>query len=142
MSYCSLEDLKKAKPEIELVFFTDDENTGELDEDIIDEKISESDTRIDSYVGGRYSLPVEVIPKILKDIAVDLTIYFLWKRKNNDAPEVVVKAYDDAMKQLENIRQGKLFIPELDVADEPRGDVRINKTPEDRIFNKDLFSKL
>lgn len=118
MAYCDLTDIQKYKDPAVYVQITNDLDGDTVDNDIIDEIVDKSANIIDSYIGGRYPLPLEVIPKIIRNIAIDLTVKFLYDRRLGEKDEIIEEAYENAIALLKDIRDGKLFIPELETTQE------------------------
>lgn len=78
---------------------------------VINKAIADVDTLIEAHVGERYTLPFTAVPKLLKGLAVDMTTWRLFFRRNQGkVPEAAQSAYDNAMKLLTQIRDGKLGI--------------------------------
>lgn len=118
MAYCDLTDIQKYKDPAVYVQITNDLDGDTVDNDIIDEIVDKSANIIDSYIGGRYPLPLGVIPKIIRNIAIDLTVKFLYDRRLGEKDEIIEEAYENAIALLKDIRDGKLFIPELETTQE------------------------
>ena len=118
MAYCDLTDIQKYKDPAVYVQITNDLDGDTVDNDIINEIVDKSANIIDSYIGGRYPLPLEVIPKIIRNIAIDLTVKFLYDRRLGEKDEIIEEAYENAIALLKDIRDGKLFIPELETTQE------------------------
>lgn len=136
--YCSIDDIKKRIPETVLAQITDDVDGITVDENTVNKAISDAQSLIDSHLRGRYtSLPLSPTPTIINSVAVDICIYDLHSRRITDElPEAIKDRYKNAVKVLENIRDGKLSIG-VEPGKEPvNGEYRINKTSEDRIFSK------
>ncbi|WP_273152838.1 gp436 family protein [Methylophaga thiooxydans] len=107
MPYCTQQDLVTRYGEDELIQLTDKQNTGQLDTDVINLAIADSDSMIDGYLGGRYSLPIEPLPRSLVRIACEITRYYLYE---NLAPDEVKDRYNEAVKSLKSIARGELSI--------------------------------
>lgn len=116
--YCDLSDIQKYKDPVIYVQITNDENGDEVDQGIIDEIIDKASNIINSYIGCRYQLPLEETPKIIRNIAIDLTVKFLYDRRLGEKDEIIEASYENAIALLKDIRDGKLFIPELDTTQE------------------------
>ena len=140
MSYSTLTDMKKLIPETAIIQLTDDENTGSVNQARVDEAIAQADAEIDSYCGGRYTVPFTTVPDIVKKISVDIAIYNLYSRRVEEIPETRAERYKNAMRQLEGIASGKITVgePEADVPES--GGVKTNTTADDRIFTKDKLT--
>lgn len=139
--YCTLDDIKKQVQETTLIEITDDNLTGEINTDVADEAILYSQTLINGYLRGRYTLPLTATPELLKVIAVDLSVYRLYARRfHTEMPEPVSDKYKNTMKLLEQIQKGTISLG-IEAAGNPPelGEYRTNKTFRDRIFTKDLL---
>lgn len=138
--YSTLTDLKKLIPETVIIQLTDDEDTGSVNQARVDEAIAQADAEIDSYCGGRYTVPFTTVPDIARKISVDIAIYNLYSRKVEEIPETRSERYKNAIRQLGDIASGKITIGEAE-ADVPEvGGVQTNTTAGDRIFTKDTLS--
>lgn len=129
-------------PEESLVQLTDDEGYGTVNQTRIDEAIAQADAEIDSYCGGRYSIPFAApAPDIAKKISVDIAIYNLYSRRVEVIPEVRADRYKNAIRQLEGISKGIISIGEDPAPASPtEGGVETNKTTDDRTFTKDKLT--
>lgn len=107
--YGSLEEIRKRIPESELIQLTDDDSTGEVDETVILELISGVDELIDSHLRGRYSLPLDPVPPMVRAIALDLYLYEVYgHRPAFGIPETVKDKRANQMKVLVAIKNGEL----------------------------------
>jgi len=146
MPYCTLEDLIEDIPEERIIELSDDSETPiSVNNDNIDKAISKADGDIDGYIGGRYSLPLTTIPNKIKDISVDLAIYYLWTRRpERKAPEEIRTKYSDGIKKLKDIQDGKFLLGIAQMGSSGLGitgsDVRTNKTSTDKKFSKSFLS--
>jgi phage gp36-like protein len=140
--YCFLDDIKNFVDSSTLIQLTDDNQAGEIDSNIVDEAIIYSETLIDGYLRGRYSLPLVETPKIISFIALDLSIYRLYSRRlATDMPESINEKYKVAIKVLEQIQKGIISIGLETKGNAPElGEYRGNKTFQDREFSKDKLN--
>lgn len=145
--YCSIIDLKKRLSEQEITRlvadagtvpdFEDDEDPGLL---IVQSAIESASTEIDFACAARYPVPLSPIPPRIVDICVDISLYNLFKRRFREIPELIVKQYDDAKKELNEIAKGNRVLSVTMPEDETTtGDIRTNKTESDRTFNFEGF---
>jgi phage gp36-like protein len=117
MAYCTLEDLKKALPEAALEELTDDEGAGSIQDARVTEAIAQADALIDTYLGGRYAVPLSSVPAVVRQCSVDIALYYLYKRTVEGFAESITEpntrrtAYKDALRILEDIRSGKMGLP-------------------------------
>ena len=70
----------------------------------LDRALVDSAALIDSYIGRRYPLPLPAVPQILVPYALDIARYRLDRIRNR---EDVRARYEDAIKWLEGVRDGK-----------------------------------
>jgi phage gp36-like protein len=115
MSYCSLDDLQDKIPEDKLIQLTDDDGTGVINQPIIDKAVEDAEAEINSYAEQLYTLPFNPVPKIVRKLAVDITLYHLFSRRGFDssdesADSIILKRYKDAVKFLENLAKGVVTI--------------------------------
>ena len=111
MSYTTFTNLKKVLPENTLVQLTDDEDIGTVDSGRVDEAIAQADGVIDVYIGGRYSVPLATVPAVIRQCSDYIAVYVLYKRRVEEIPETRRTSYKDAIRTLEQIRDGKMPLP-------------------------------
>jgi phage gp36-like protein len=94
---------------------------------------------IDGYCRGRYTVPFETTPDIIKEVSVDLHIHALYKRRKDlqDSDEQQSR-YRNAVRLLEHIQQGKIRLFD-EVASPPN--YSTNKETTDRVFDSDTLSQ-
>lgn len=130
MPYITVDDLKKAMPEAELIQLTDDEKAGSLTVTAlarINEAISSAGADIDSYAGTKYATPLQSSQKV-KDLACDLTIWRLEKRRRK-IRENTQTAYDAAIAFLKDVAAGRAKLDQPAGA-APQSDVQQVRTTE------------
>jgi len=136
MGYSTLDDIKKVLPEAAILQLTDDDDEGAIDEGKVSEAIAAADAEIDAYCAGRYSVPFESVPDLVKKLSVDLAVYNLYCRKVETVPDAKKDRYNNAMRMLRDIAAGKssLMVGETEVADS--GGPEATKAAAERIFTK------
>jgi phage gp36-like protein len=136
--YSTLADIKKLLPEEVIVQLTDDEGLGAVGQARVDEAVTQADAEIDSYIGGRYSVPLSTVPDIVKKHSVDIAIYNLYSRVVQDVPEIRRERYKNAISQLKDIARGTVS---LGMADPPAaaddGGAETNKPTDENVFTRD-----
>lgn len=70
---------------------------------VIDEALEDAAADIDPKLSGRYALPLTAVPRVLVNKACDIARYYL---HNDDATEIVVKRFDDAVRFLRGVATG------------------------------------
>lgn len=101
--YCDLAELRTRFGLDEVNQLLDPDGTG-VDEAIAQAEIQTASAVIDSYLSGRYPLPLNVVPAILAGVCADLTRYALYR---NTVPELVKERYQSAIKWLRDVADGK-----------------------------------
>ena len=111
--YCTVDDLRDQSSAEFLIRCTDDAGVGAIDQTVVEKKIIDAQTEIDSYCRAQYAVPFQAVPGLIKKIAVDIALYNLISKRGLDeeSPDVIlVKRYRDAVKLLENLAKGLVTI--------------------------------
>jgi phage gp36-like protein len=141
--YCTVNDLLGSIREETIIELSDDSDTPtSINVDIVNQMIVQADNEIDGYIRGRYILPLDPVPGVIKDISVDMSIYNLWTRRpERAAPDAIIKKYNDRIKRLQDIAEGVFLVnaPQLGASDSTGKDnyCKTNKTARDRKFTKE-----
>ncbi|EOE2603228.1 DUF1320 domain-containing protein [Pseudomonas aeruginosa] len=142
MHYCTRADIGKAIPELTLTQLSNDDPTAELpDESVIEDGVRQAEELVDGYLRGRYDLPLDPVPSVLRDAVVYLTRHWLYQRRPEGAiPEAVKDSRKDTLKLLESIRDGvvTLGMPTGEAAPEP-GKIRARARRQQ--FGDDLLER-
>lgn len=140
MRYCTLADIAKAIPPVTLLQLSNDDPAAELpDEAVIEDGIRAASELVDGYLRGRYNLPFEPVPTVLRDAAITLVRYGLYSRRpETDLPDAVKDDRRNTIKLLESIRDGvvTLGLPSGQAAPEP-GQIRVRSRRQQ--FGDDLW---
>lgn len=129
MRYCTRADIGRAIPEITLLQLSNDDPAAALpDEDVIEDGVRQAEELVDGYLRGRYTLPLDPVPSMVRDAVVYLTRYWLYQRRPEgaDIPEAVKDGRRSTLKLLESIRDGvvTLGMPSGQATPEP-GEIRV-----------------
>lgn len=137
-SYAALADVQKMVDDVELVQLTDDTGAGTVDATLVADQLTLASAEIDGYLGARYDLPLATPPTILTNFCVDVAVFNMYARRQGP-PDHWQKRYDNAIKFLVNVSQGKITLG----AGDPDGNAN-NETPQvtgpTRIFSRDKLS--
>ena len=138
MAYSSYEDLIRTSSENDVIELTDDNCDGSADTDVVTEAISKADALIDSYVSGRYRVPLSPVPTVIGDISAQLAIHFLWERRHRqNMPQSLMEIYKNLIARLKQIHEGVIDLPAEKIGGgsaSGNGPAYCNKTKADRIF--------
>jgi phage gp36-like protein len=133
MRYCTRADLGNAIPLITLTQLSNDDPAArQPDENVIANSVRQAEELIDGYLRGRYQLPLDPVPTVLRDAVLYLARHWLYQRRPEGAlPDAVISARKDTLKLLESIRDGviTLGLPSGHAMPEP-GEIRVRARPQ------------
>lgn len=133
MRYCTRADLGHAIPQMTLIQLSNDDPAAtQPNESVIDDGVRQAQELVDGYLRGRYHLPLDPVPTMLRDAVVYLARHWLYQRRPEGAlPDAVKDSRKDTLKLLENIRDGvvTLGLPTGHAAPEP-GEIRVRARPQ------------
>ena len=113
--YCSLNDMVSRFDLDELIQLTDSSSTGTIDAEVVNAAIQDASDTIDGYLGGRYPLPLAVVPRSLTRICANIARYNLY---DSSVTDVVQNNYTDALKFLTAVGKGDIRLG-LSVDEQP-----------------------
>jgi phage gp36-like protein len=134
MPYCTQSDILEQLPEEELIAVTDDNGLGEVDASAVARAIADGDAEIDTYCGGRYTVPFTTVPAIIRKLSVDLAIYHLYGRRKGTLPEERKGRYESAVRLLRDIAKDLVTLGVSDPAPTSDDGVEITTSRTDRKF--------
>lgn len=142
MAYCTLDDITEKVSEDVLIELTDDADAGAIDTSRTDRAISDAESEIDAYCGGRYKVPLDPVPGIIRKCCVDIAVYNLFQRRSG-ATEERQRDYKNAIAFLQSVATGKASLgqqPEPESPEESTGQVSLVGS-RTKIFDPDLMEK-
>jgi phage gp36-like protein len=104
--YCTQEDLENRIGEARVVQLADLDGDGVADEAVVEAAIDKADELIDAYLRSRYIVPFTTVPGVVRDLSVDLALYFLHQARRETIGERDRRSYDDAVTFLKNVSRG------------------------------------
>jgi len=148
MRYCSLADLQLAMPLATLIQLSNDtvveygQPEPTLNLAVVEEAVHQGEELVDAHLRGRYNLPIDPVPSMVKNMTVNLARHWLYARRpeGSELPDAVTRTYKSTLQMLEAIRDGKLTIgvPTGEAAPEP-GEMKVRSRP--RRFSSDLLDR-
>lgn len=146
MDYCSVNDIETQISTTTLIQLTSDNGLGEIDNVVAQEAIIFSSALIDGYLRGRYTLPLNTHFPLLRVLAIDLSVYRLYSRRMQDEmPEVIQTAYDNAISTLKDIQKGIISLESendlLETSSFSPSEYKTNKMFLDKLFNRRKLSE-
>lgn len=103
MTYATLPEMVTRFGEPELVQRTDRVDGVAIDTVVLGNALADADAEIDSYLAGRYTLPLASTPVVLVRLAADIARYRLY---DDGVPETVRQRYEDAVSLLKRFASG------------------------------------
>jgi len=140
MAYCTKDDLPISL-DLAREFVTDTGSETEQEKDArIAEIIDRAQSEVDGYAGVQYTIPLDPVPKVIRDVTARLAHYRLAIRKRK-VSEQVRQDYDDAIRFLRDVAAGRATLGPEDGGDpdpprEDGGSVQVNE----RIFNREKMT--
>jgi phage gp36-like protein len=141
MAYTTIDNVKLDLEEKVLIDLTDDNDNGIVDENVVNRQIKKADDTIDIYMRGRYPVDGDVTtPEYLVTLSTQLTIYYLYQRKQRDVGNASIQdIYDRSIMMLKEIQKGEATPFEKE--DEPAVIVS-NKDATSKTFTKSLLDRM
>jgi phage gp36-like protein len=137
MAYATAQDMEDQFGLRELTALTDRDNVGVVDEAVLARALSDADAEIDSYLAGRYPLPLSSSYPVLARHAANMARYYLTGAEATETEPVRVR-YKDAIRYLESIRDGKTRLGAEGAEQVAAG--RVSVVGGDRVFTSDSLS--
>lgn len=123
----------------EIAQISDLSGQGVTDAARITQIVNDVQARVDSYLAGRYILPLTTVPGAIEQIAADMARYLLQDMRPT---EEVRTRYQDGIRWLERVSEGKIQLG-LDPASHQVGDAggaQVGTTGGGRVFSSDSLS--
>lgn len=136
MVYATLSDLVAQFGDREVIALTDRNGDGVADAPVYGMALQRASNTIDAYLSARYPLPLTVVPDQLVDICCDIARYKLCGAEVTETDEVRNR-YKDAVKTLEQIRDGKIDIGLTVAGAAPAESASVRVSGGGRTFTRD-----
>lgn len=117
--YATLPDMIAAVGEDRMLRVADRDRSGVITADVVAGALLDASARIDSAIGRRYALPVTPVPGQLKALAIILAHYQL----DLDPSDDLRKRYEDALKDLDKMSDGRLVLSGAQTALDDSGEI-------------------
>lgn len=107
VSYAVLQDLIDRYGAPELIALTDRAGTGSPDPTVTGTALDDATMTIDSFLAGRYLLPLQTVPPVVTLWCCNIARFLLWKDQPSDAVTTLYKA---AISSLVLVQAGKMTL--------------------------------
>ena len=121
-SYATVEQVIKRYGDDLLHIIADRDRDGEIDQEAVTLALADASGQIDSALAKRYPLPLPIQsrPALLTRLCVDIAVYWL-AEDGAGATDDKRRRYEDAMKYLERLADGRIDLPSVSDGIEPPG---------------------
>lgn len=107
--YITIAEVQSKIPNDDIAALTDDVNGSVIDATKVTDAIERAEDRIDAYLRGRFEVPLDPVPPIIKRIATSLAVFELYSRKLTILiPETVETLKKEADMDLKRIQNGDI----------------------------------
>ena len=93
----------------EVLSLSDRGNTGEVDTTVLSDALDDASSEIDTYLAGRYALPLDPAPKMLTGLCCDIARYRLCGGETVMTDEIRQR-YKDAVSFLKLVASGDVTL--------------------------------
>jgi phage gp36-like protein len=121
MAYATQSDLVPLRITVkDLTELTDDDNTGQINADIVTAVLEEASGRVESYCRMRYRTPLQQSDDV-KALTLDIAVYLLFsRRRETTIGETVQQRFDQAISFLKDIAAAKASLDQPSTALQPQ----------------------
>ena len=140
MSYATATDLNQRITQSELIRLTDETDSGLVNAATVSAALEAAGNEIDSYLAGRYTLPLAGAQPLLSGLAVDIAIWNLYSRDDSGVPENRKDRYQAAVATLGKLSTGKQTLGVAETT-ATASEAAVFTGPE-RLFSRDTMKDL
>jgi len=147
MSYVSNADIEERLGSEAYVQLTDDAGSGSADEDKVTEARLGAEGEVNSYLGRRHAVPIDVtthdeLAAVLKSVTLDLVEYRLHTRRP-PVPDAFRRKRESAVRWLQRVASGQAVLPAAsEVEGNPATGVAGEVTGSPRVMSREEMEDL
>ena len=147
MAYVTNSDIEERLGTATYVQLTDDTGTGSADIDKVDEARLGAEGEVNSYLGRRYKVPIDLtahaeVADVLKSFVLDLVEYRLHARRPPVSNDLRSKR-NQAVAWLDRVARGDVVLPSVDpILENPATGIAGETSSNERIFTRDELDNL
>lgn len=93
-----------------LVTLADRDGDGVADAELVERALADAAAEIDSYLAGRYALPLPTAPAVLVRLACDMAVYRITCDYGQGLTEEIRQRYEDAVSWLKRAASGDVSL--------------------------------
>lgn len=147
MAYVTNNDIEERLGTAAYIQLTDDTGTGSADIDKVDEARLGAEGEVNSYLGRRYAVPIDLaahaeVADVLKSFVLDLVEYRLHSRRP-PVPSAVSSKRNQAIAWLDRVAGAEVVLPSVEpLAENPAKGLAAETSSNERIFTRDELDNL
>ncbi len=147
MAYVTNNDIEERLGTAAYIQLTDDTGSGSADIDKVDEARLGAEGEVNSYLGRRYAVPIDLaahaeVADVLKSFVLDLVEYRLHSRRP-PVPSAVSSKRNQAIAWLDRVARAEVILPSVDpIAENPATGLAAETSSNERIFTRDELDAL
>ncbi|HZZ04637.1 gp436 family protein [Paraburkholderia sp.] len=120
----------------EVLSLSDRDRTGEINATVLSDALDDASSEIDTYLAGRYALPLDPAPKMLAGICCDIARYRLCGGETVMTEEIRQR-YTDAVRFLRLVASGEVTLGANAAGAVAEPDNSIQFVTGTRVFGRD-----
>lgn len=147
MAYVTNNDIEERLGTAAYIQLTDDTGSGNADIDKVDEARLGAEGEVNSYLGRRYAVPIDLtlhaeVADVLKSFVLDLVEYRLHSRRP-PVPSAVSSKRNQAIAWLDRVARAEVVLPSVaPLAENPATGLAAETSSNERIFTRDELDNL
>jgi len=93
-----------------LITLADRDGDGVADAELVERALGDATAEIDSYLAGRYTLPLPTVPVVLVRLACDLAVYRITSDYGRGLTDEIRQRFEDAISWLKRAASGDVSL--------------------------------
>lgn len=134
--YATVEFLVNRFGQREAISLSDRERTGDVNTVVLADALDEASAEIDTYLAGRYALPLDPQPKMLAGVCCDIARYRMCGGETVMTDEID-KRYKAAIAFLKLVASGDVTLGSTTTGSVPQPDNSVQFVTGTRVFARD-----
>ncbi len=142
MGYISNADVEQRMGPVAYVQLSDDAGSGTADESVVNEARLGAEGELNSYLAGRYAVPVDLavhpeLEAVVVSFVLDLVEYRLHGRRP-PIPEGIVQKRTNAIEWLSRLSAGEVQLPGMTpIGANPAAGIEVEQSSNEQVFTRD-----
>ncbi|MCH8853744.1 MAG: DUF1320 domain-containing protein [Planctomycetes bacterium] len=147
MAYVTNNDIEERLGTAAYIQLTDDTGSGSADIDKVDEARLGAEGEVNSYLGRRYAVPIDLtahaeVADVLKSFVLDLVEYRLHSRRP-PVPSAVSSKRNQAIAWLDRVARADVVLPSVDpILENSATGISAETSSNERFFTRDDLDNL